>query len=295
MYSFADRDEAHTMIALRPEGTPGVVRAYIEARARPQPIPSSAFSTAARCSATSVRRRAAIASIYQFGVEIFGRADAGLRRRAADHDRRLAARTWASSWRWRSTRSDARNAVRRFARRCSSSAARICPSCARIATRGWSAIRCGCWTARSTRGSWKRRPKRSTICARPCRKHFDTVHRVAHKQAGVPYAINPRLVRGPRLLHAHHFRGGLDGGGRAEHGRSRAAATTGWSRSSAARRCRASASRSAWIGWRWRLAASGASSEVATTAVGDYRAGHRSASHGDARWRGACVCRIICA
>ncbi len=31
MYAFADRDEAETTLALRPEGTPGVVRAYIEA------------------------------------------------------------------------------------------------------------------------------------------------------------------------------------------------------------------------------------------------------------------------
>ena len=31
MYAFADRDEAQTTLALRPEGTPGVVRAYIDA------------------------------------------------------------------------------------------------------------------------------------------------------------------------------------------------------------------------------------------------------------------------
>ncbi len=31
MYSFTDRDEGETVVALRPEGTPGVVRAYVEA------------------------------------------------------------------------------------------------------------------------------------------------------------------------------------------------------------------------------------------------------------------------
>src|SRR5260370_12680525 len=31
MYSFTDRDEGETSVALRPEGTPSVVRAYIEA------------------------------------------------------------------------------------------------------------------------------------------------------------------------------------------------------------------------------------------------------------------------
>src|SRR5271170_5554498 len=31
IYAFADRDEAETMVALRPEGTASVVRAYIDA------------------------------------------------------------------------------------------------------------------------------------------------------------------------------------------------------------------------------------------------------------------------
>src|SRR5215469_8226689 len=31
MYTFTDRDEGETAVALRPEGTPSVVRAYIEA------------------------------------------------------------------------------------------------------------------------------------------------------------------------------------------------------------------------------------------------------------------------
>ena len=31
MYTFTDRDEGETVVALRPEGTPGVVRAYVEA------------------------------------------------------------------------------------------------------------------------------------------------------------------------------------------------------------------------------------------------------------------------
>src|SRR5260370_28746543 len=31
MYAFTDRDEGETIVALRPEGTPSVVRAYVEA------------------------------------------------------------------------------------------------------------------------------------------------------------------------------------------------------------------------------------------------------------------------
>ena len=59
MYTFADRGGER--ITLRPENTAGVVRAVISRRADPGPA-ASASSTAARCSATSGRRRAGCAS-----------------------------------------------------------------------------------------------------------------------------------------------------------------------------------------------------------------------------------------
>ncbi len=46
MYTFADRDEGETVVALRPEGTPGVVRAYIEAgldRTEPEHVQMTAM------------------------------------------------------------------------------------------------------------------------------------------------------------------------------------------------------------------------------------------------------------
>ena len=68
MYVFTDRDEAETTIALRPEGTPGVVRAYIEAgldRSDPEQrlyysgrdVPSRAAAEGALSAVLSIRRR----------------------------------------------------------------------------------------------------------------------------------------------------------------------------------------------------------------------------------------------
>ena len=75
MYAFADHDDAHTMLALRPEGTPGVVRAYIEAGLdRSDPEQRLYY-----CGAMFRRERpqkGRYRQFNQFGVEVFGRADA---------------------------------------------------------------------------------------------------------------------------------------------------------------------------------------------------------------------------
>ncbi|HVA77757.1 MAG TPA: histidine--tRNA ligase [Candidatus Binataceae bacterium] len=74
MYSFADRDEAGTIVALRPEGTPGVVRAYIEAgldRSDPEQRLFYSGPVFRRERPQKGRYR----QFYQFGVEVFGRTD----------------------------------------------------------------------------------------------------------------------------------------------------------------------------------------------------------------------------
>ena len=75
MYVFSDRDEAETTIALRPEGTPGVVRAYIEAGLdRSDPEQRLYYSGAMFRRERPQKGR--YRQFYQFGVEVFGRADA---------------------------------------------------------------------------------------------------------------------------------------------------------------------------------------------------------------------------
>jgi histidyl-tRNA synthetase len=75
MYTFIDRDEGETVVALRPEGTPSVVRAYIEGgfdRADPEQRLWYSGPMFRRERPQKGRYR----QFYQFGVEIFGRPDA---------------------------------------------------------------------------------------------------------------------------------------------------------------------------------------------------------------------------
>ena len=75
MYTFTDRDEGETVVALRPEGTPGVVRAYIEAgfdRTEPEQRLFYSGPMFRRERPQKGRYR----QFYQFGVEVFGRPDA---------------------------------------------------------------------------------------------------------------------------------------------------------------------------------------------------------------------------
>jgi histidyl-tRNA synthetase len=75
MYTFSDRDESETVVALRPEGTPGVVRAYIEAGLDRSDSEQRFFY-----SGPMFRRerpqKGRYRQFHQFGVEVFGRADA---------------------------------------------------------------------------------------------------------------------------------------------------------------------------------------------------------------------------
>ncbi len=75
MYTFTDRDEGETVVAIRPEGTPGVVRAYIEAGFdRTEPEQRLFYSGAMFRRERPQKGR--YRQFYQFGVEVFGRPDA---------------------------------------------------------------------------------------------------------------------------------------------------------------------------------------------------------------------------
>src|SRR5271170_7703741 len=75
MYAFTDRDEAQTTLALRPEGTPGVVRAYIEA-GLDRSDPEQRFYYYGPMFRRERPQKGRFRQFNQFGVEIFGRADA---------------------------------------------------------------------------------------------------------------------------------------------------------------------------------------------------------------------------
>ena len=77
MYAFVDRDEAETTLALRPEGTPGVVRAYIEA-GLDRSDPEQRFYYVGPMFRRERPQKGRFRQFSQFGVEIFGRADAAV-------------------------------------------------------------------------------------------------------------------------------------------------------------------------------------------------------------------------
>ncbi len=74
MYAFQDSDEARTMVALRPEGTPGVVRAYIEA-GFDRIDPEQRFFYTGPVFRRDRPQKGRYRQHYQFGAEVFGRAD----------------------------------------------------------------------------------------------------------------------------------------------------------------------------------------------------------------------------
>ncbi len=74
MYTFTDRDEADTTLALRPEGTPGVVRAYVEA-GLDRSDPEQRFFYSGPMFRRERPQKGRYRQFHQFGVEVFGRAD----------------------------------------------------------------------------------------------------------------------------------------------------------------------------------------------------------------------------
>jgi histidyl-tRNA synthetase len=74
MYTFTDRDDAATTLALRPEGTPGVVRAYVEA-GLDRSDPEQRLFYSGPMFRRERPQKGRYRQFHQFGVEVFGRAD----------------------------------------------------------------------------------------------------------------------------------------------------------------------------------------------------------------------------
>jgi hypothetical protein len=125
MYSFTDRDEGETVVALRPEGTPGVVRAYVEA-GLDRTDPEQRLFYSGPMFRRERPQKGRYRQFYQFGVEVFGP---------------------------------------RFATRSSHGAARIGTSSTTTVTTASIATRCAFSTARKTRRLQSLRPTASTTCA----------------------------------------------------------------------------------------------------------------------------------
>jgi histidyl-tRNA synthetase len=193
MYAFSDRDEAETVVALRPEGTPGVVRAYIEA-GFDRSDPEQRYYYSGPMFRRERPQKGRFRQFNQFGVEVFGRPDAacdaellimidelraelGLElefqiNSLGDSVCRPAFRTALLDW--------GRNNLHRLCRDCHE----------RLEKNPLRLLDCKIDVEVTASA-----PTTGEYLCEPCRSHFATVKEVL-TAAGVAYVVNPRLVRG---------------------------------------------------------------------------------------------------
>ncbi|HYB92092.1 MAG TPA: histidine--tRNA ligase [Candidatus Binataceae bacterium] len=193
MYVFQDSDEARTTVALRPEGTPGVVRAYIEA-GLDRSDPEQRFFYTGPVFRRDRPQKGRYRQHFQFGVEVFGRADPGcdaellimiddLRR-----DLGLTLSFEINSIGCPRCRPAYRAALLEFGH---AHLDELCEDCHRRLDRNPLRLldcKVDVEVAESA-------PRSIDFLCEECRKHFATVQELLGA-AGIAYRVNPRLVRG---------------------------------------------------------------------------------------------------
>ncbi len=193
MYVFSDRDEAEATLALRPEGTPGVVRAYIEAGLdRSDPEQRLYYSGAMFRRERPQKGR--YRQFYQFGVEVFGRADAACDAEVIlmvdELQRELGVefRFEINSIGDTQCRPKFREAVYQFGK---AHYNELCDDCKhRLERNPLRLLDCKIDVALVEHA-----PKSADYLCDPCKTHFAQV-KVLLTAGGVKYVENPRLVRG---------------------------------------------------------------------------------------------------
>src|SRR6266849_7191765 len=193
MYAFADRDEGETMVALRPEGTPGVVRAYVEA-GLDRSDPEQRFFYSGPMFRRERPQKGRYRQFYQFGFEVLGRADpacdAELLMMSAElcGDLGLKVRFEINSI----GDSTCRPAFRAALIECGRAHwDQLCDDChSRLERNPLRLLDCKI-DAKLAESA----PNSLDYLCDPCRVHFDTVKELA-SAGGVELVVNPRLVRG---------------------------------------------------------------------------------------------------
>ncbi len=193
MYAFVDRDEAETTLALRPEGTPGVVRAYIEA-GMDRSDPEQRFYYVGPMFRRERPQKGRFRQFSQFGVEIFGRADAATDaelmimvdelRRELGLDLNFEINSLGDG----ECRPRFRQAVLEYGR---AHFSELCEDCRqRLERNPLRLLDCKIDVALAQAA-----PRSQDYLCDNCRAHFATVRDLL-TDAGVPHVVNPRLVRG---------------------------------------------------------------------------------------------------
>ncbi len=193
MYTFTDRDEAGTTLALRPEGTPGVVRAYVEA-GLDRSDPEQRFFYSGPMFRRERPQKGRYRQFHQFGVEVFGRADPAcdaellvmiddLRR-----DLGLSFQFEINSLGDAKCRPAFRAALLDYGR---AHYAELCDDChERLERNPLRMLDCKIDVKLAAAA-----PRSLDFLCPECRQHFDTVVDLL-SSAGVEFIINPRIVRG---------------------------------------------------------------------------------------------------
>ncbi len=193
MYAFGDSDEAATMVALRPEGTPGVVRAYVEA-GLDRSDPEQRFYYVGPMFRRERPQKGRFRQFSQFGVEIFGRADAATDaelmimidelRRDLDLELNFEINSLGDA----ECRPRFRQALLEYGR---AHLAELCKDChQRLERNPLRLLDCKI-DVKIAEGA----PRSLDYLCDPCRAHFATLRELL-ADAGVPNNVNPRLVRG---------------------------------------------------------------------------------------------------
>jgi histidyl-tRNA synthetase len=193
MFAFTDRDEESALVALRPEGTPGVARAYIEA-GLDRSDPEQRFFYSGPMFRRERPQKGRYRQFHQFGVEVFGRGDAAcdaellimiddLRR-----DLGLTLRFEINTLGCPKCRPAFRKVLLDFGR---AHLAELCEDCHRRLDRNPLRV-LDCKTDVKIAAA---APRSTDYLCDECRAHFATVKGLL-TEAGVEFHENPRLVRG---------------------------------------------------------------------------------------------------
>jgi histidyl-tRNA synthetase len=193
MYAFTDQDEAETLLALRPEGTPGVVRAYIEA-GLDRSDPEQRFYYSGPMFRRERPQKGRFRQFHQFGVEIFGRGDAASDAELLimiDEIRRelkIELEFQINSLGDAQCRPAYRQAVLEYGR---AHLAELCVDChQRLERNPLRLLDCKIDVELAAAA-----PKSLDYLCAPCRAHLGLVERLL-SEAGLAFVVNPRLVRG---------------------------------------------------------------------------------------------------
>ena len=196
MYTFADHDARGSLLTLRPEGTAGVVRAYVESEMFKNE-PAQKLDYLGPMFRRERPQKGRMRQFHQFGAEVLGRGDAFVDAEVLLllHDFFSAVGLEGAALQINSLGcSECRPRYRqRLLAYLKERKDVLCGNCRRRMERNpLRVLDCkepGCLE------QTKDAPSILDSLCDPCRQHFEIVQRLL-RQANLPYALNPRMVRG---------------------------------------------------------------------------------------------------